>query len=389
MKIIKQWEKYILKSCYSDSSKEYLKALILSLVLLVSVLLMGIDVYGSLKSDFAPMAWVESLLIISNVLLYFSFPKFISLDKAITIFTGLVIFFILLSLTLPGYNQAFVLFALAMVPASLFFLLGLETGVRWSIVIIVLIFISALNALMGWITPVFNASLLMEVNIAYAVITYFYYRLEKERVDYERQLAKTIKEKNILLREIHHRAKNNLQTIMGLLESQAMRVEDKTCKKLLRSQRHRLQSMSLLHQNLAHETSYKKVNMSEYLTQIVNNLQKTTDHVLDVKIEHFRLGMSKGINLGLLLNEAVSNAIEHAYPKDRIGRIEVNLERQANHCRLSVRDFGEGFDAGINYSSLGLVLMEDIVQFFPEGALMFDFENGTEVIVEFNLNKEG
>ena len=238
---------------------------------------------------------------------------------------------------------------------------------------------------MHWITPIFNTDLLLEVNIAYIIISYFYYTIEKERVSYEYQLSKTIKEKDVLLQEIHHRAKNNLQTIMGLLESQAMRAEDKACKKLLRSQRHRLQSMSLLHQNLAHETGYEKVNMSEYLTQIVNNLQKITDHVLDVKIENFRLDMSKAINLGLLLNEAISNAIEHAYPKDSIRKIEINLVRKANHCRLSVRDFGRGFDVGIGYNSLGLVLMEDIIHFFPEGELMFDFEHGTEVIVEFSL----
>ena len=388
MKIMQQWERYILKPSYFDNKKEYLQALILSLILLVSILLMGIDIFGSLESDFVPMIWVESLMIIIFVLLYFSFPKFISLKKAIKIFVGLIISFILLSLTLPGHNQEFVFFALAMVPASIFFLLGIETGVRWSIVITFFIFMSMLNALMHWITPIFSMDLLLEVNIAYIVITYFYYRLEKEQIEYEHQLNKTIKEKNVLLQEIHHRAKNNLQTIMGLFESQAMRAEDKACKKLLRSQRHRLQSMSLLHQNLAHETGYEKVNMSEYLTQIVNNLQKITDHVLDANIENFRLDMSKAINLGLLLNEAVSNAIEHAYPGDSIERIEIDLKRKANHCRLTVRDFGKGFDSAMSYNSLGLVLMEDIIHFFPEGELMFDFEHGTEVIVEFSLQEE-
>jgi len=384
-KSINQWKNYILKSNYFGSKKERLKGMILSLILVASILIMSIDVYGSLKSDFMPMVWLESLLIIICTFLYLFFPKFISLQKAIMVFVGLIISFILLSLTLPGYNQEFVFFALAVIPASIFFLLGLELGKKWSIVIVLFVFLSTLNAYVEWITPIFNADLLLQVSLAYIVITVFFYMLEKERISYEEQLTQTIKEKNILLKEIHHRAKNNLQTIMGLLESQAMRTEHKTCKKLLRSQRHRLQSMSLLHENLAHETSYEKVNMAKYLTQIVRNLQKTTRHILHIKIDKFQLDMSSGINLGLLLNEAVSNAIEHAYTKDSIGEIEVNLECVSKYCCLSVRDYGEGFNNRASYSSLGLVLMEDIIHFFPEGELLFDFENGTEVIAKFNL----
>jgi len=198
-------------------------------------------------------------------------------------------------------------------------------------------------------------------------------------------LDKTIEEKNILLKEVHHRAKNNLQTIMGLLESQAMRTKHVACKEILRSQRYRLQSMSLLHENLAHETSYEKVNMAEYLTQIVNNLQKITKHILLIKTDKFLLDMSKGISLGLLLNEAVSNAIEHAYDRDSIGKIKVNLQYLNNHCILSVEDYGKGFDGRVSYNSLGLVLMEDIVHFFPEGELMFDFESGTKMTAKFNI----
>ena len=385
MKIVSLWEKYILKSIYFDSKRDRLKGMILSLMIIVSLVIMSIDILGSVQGNFVPMIGVESFLIVVFTLLYLFFPKYLSLLKTTNIFIGLIMLLVVASLTLPGYNQEFVLFALAAMPASIFFLIGLEDGVRWSICISFLIFISMLNASMQWIAPIFNTDLLLEVNIAYIIVSYFYYRLEKERIDYEYLLNKTINEKNVLLQEIHHRAKNNLQMIMGLLESQAIRVEDKRCKKLLKSQRSRLQSMSLLHQNLAHDTSYEKVNMSEYLTQIIKNLQKTTNHILDVKIENFRLDMSEGINLGLLLNEAVSNAIEHAYPKESIGKIEVNLECTMNHCCLSVRDYGKGFDVNVNYSSLGLVLIEDIIHFFPEGELMFDFEFGTVITVKFKI----
>ena len=386
MKTIKKYLKKLFDRAYDNNN--YLRGNILNLLLLVSIVIMGADIYGSIDGDFERMLWIESFLIVVFIFLYLFHPERISFVGAGNIFIGLIMFLIVISLTLPGYNQGFALFALAAMPASIFFLLGLKTGVRWSIIISLFIFISMLNASMHWIPPVFSTDLLLEVNVAYIVISYFYYRLEKERVDYEQQLSKMIQEKNILLKEIHHRAKNNLQTIMGLLESQALRVENKGCKQLLRAQRNRLQSMSLLHQHLAYETGYEKVNMSQYLIQIVHNLQKTTDHILDVKIDDFQLSMSEGINLGLLLNEAVSNAIKHAYPKESMEKIEVTLRHEGNHLQLRVKDFGQGFDATVEHKSLGIVLMKDIIRFFPEGRLMFNTDNGTEVIVDFDLKIE-
>jgi len=176
-----QWKIYILKSNYFSSKQEQLKGMILSLILLASILIMSIDVYGSLKDDFMPMVWIEGPIIIMCTFLYIFFPKFISLKKAIRISVGLIIFLILLSLTLPGYNQEFVLFTLAIIPASIFFLLGLETGRNWSIAIVVFVFLSTLNAYMKWLTPVFSADLLLQVSLAYVVITFFFYMVERER----------------------------------------------------------------------------------------------------------------------------------------------------------------------------------------------------------------
>jgi len=380
-----KWKIYILKSNYFSNAQERLKGMILSLILLASIVLLLMDVYGSLKGEFIIMAWVEIPITIICTLLYVFFPRFISLKKAMNIYVGLIIFLILLSLTLPGYNQAFVLFVLAIIPASIFFLLGFERGRNWSITIVIFVLLSTLNAYMKWVPPVFNADLLLQVSFAYIVITLFFYMVERERVGYEKRLDSIIEEKNILLKEVHHRAKNNLQTIMGLLESQAMRTKHVACKEILRSQRHRLQSMSLLHENLAHETSYEKVNMSNYLTQIVNNLQKTTKHTILIETDELFLDMPKGISLGLLLNEAVSNAIEHAYDKDSIGKIKVDMQCLNDHCILSVEDHGKGFDDKVSYNSLGLVLMEDIVHFFPESELIFDFESGTKVIAKINI----
>ena len=379
------WKNILFKLNYFVSTQERLKSTLISLVILVAIGIMMFDVYGSILNSYFTMAIIESLLIVLLIFLYLLFPKYISLNKTIYIVLSFLTLFIVISLTIPGYNHEFALFALAIVPAYIFSLLGIKKGIQWSIVIIVMVALSTLNAYMSWISPVFTTELLLQVSIAYVILSFFHYIIEKERNQYELSLATALKEKEVLLKEVHHRAKNNLQTIMGLLESQAMRTEHSECKKLLTSQRTRLQSMSLLHENLAIESSYEKVNMRQYLNQIIHNIQKGTQHTLSVDIESFMLEMSEAVNVGLFVNEAVSNAIQHAYPKNESGVINVSLECHNEMCTLSIQDFGKGFNSSKTHNSLGLILMEDISSFLKNGSMMIDFDTGVKIIVTFSI----
>ena len=378
------WKFFLFKMDYFSSAQERLKSILLSILILVAIVIMVFDVYGSISNEYILMAVVESIMILLLIILHFLFPKYIPLEKTINIVLGFLTFFIIISLTMPGYNHEFVLFALAIVPAYIFSLLGLEKGTHWSIIIFLCLLLSSLNAYMLWIPPLFTFDLLLQVNVAYVALSVFHYMIEKERNRYEDELSSALKGKEVLLKEVHHRAKNNLQTIMGLLESQAMRTEHTVCKKLLTSQRSRLQSMSLLHENLAVESSYEKVNMRQYLSQIIHNIQKSTHHRIVIHIDSFTLEMAEAVNIGLFLNEAVSNAIEHAYSIDEKGKIEVSLKCIGKQCTLRVKDFGQGFTQKDGHNSLGLVLMEDISNFFTDGSMMIDFDEGIEVIAEFS-----
>lgn len=380
-------KQFLSKNNYCLTAEEKLKAVLLILVMVVSIAIMTFDVYGSILHGYTQMAVIESLVILFVIALYFLFPKYVPLRITTYIMLFFLTLFILLSLMIPGHNPEFVLFALAIVPAYLFSLLGLKEGFGWSIVIIFILFLATLNAYVKWIEPLFSFDLLLQVNIAYIILSLFHYKIEKERSRYETQLGVALKGKDVLLKEVHHRAKNNLQTIMGLLESQAMRTEESQCRKLLTSQRHRLQSMSLLHENLAVESNYEEVNMAQYLSQIIHNIQKGTEHEISVDIDSFLLEMADAVNVGLFLNEAVSNAIEHAYSKDRKGKIDVSLKCLENICTLRIKDYGQGFDASKVHNSLGLVLMEDISHFFNDGTMMLDFDTGVEVIATFSLKK--
>lgn len=262
------WQSYILKYRYFSSGRERLRGALLSILILVSIFIMLFDIYGSIKEKYTLMYETEAIIIFALLLLYFLFPRFISLRTTTYVVIGLDTLLILFSLTIPGYNQEFVLFALAIVPAYLFFFFDTRLGIKWSVAVVLLLILTTLNAHTAWVAPVFTVELLAQITIAYIALSYFHYIIEKERSSYEKDLSVAIKVKEVLLKEVHHRAKNNLQTIMGLLESQAFRTDNTECKKILTSQRYRLQAMSLIHESLSGSINCEKINMAQYLREI-------------------------------------------------------------------------------------------------------------------------
>ena len=170
---------------------------------------------------------------------------------------------------------------------------------------------------------------------------------------------------------------------MGLLETQAMFTKSKECKELLISQRSRLQAMSLVHENLSGEAKEEKIEMSEYLNKICDYLQNYTEHTIIQNFDKLRLNVEDGMNIGLFFNEALSNAIEHAYARNTLGDIEVTLLNTKEYYVLSIKDYGKGFETNSNHCSLGLTLMEDICGFFPDAFMEFYFTEGTEVRATF------
>ena len=381
--MLKEWRGVVLKEKYFESSRERLKGVLLSLMILAAVGILLYDIYGSIWNQYSIMVAIEAMVIIVLLGLYLLFPYYVSLGIVTNVVLAFILLLILLSMTIPGYNQEFVLFAIAIMPAYIFFFLGIEKGVKWSIAVVLGLLINTLNASVKWVEPVFTFDLLAQVSFAYIIISYFHYILEKERLGYEEQLAVMLRAKEVLLKEVHHRVKNNLQVIIGLLESQSFRVRSSECKKILSSQIGRLQTMSFVHESLTQTPTDEKVDVSKYLKNIAMYIQRFTHHKIEIDMESCVLGVSEAMNLGLFLNEALSNAIEHAYDQEVQGVIEVSLKFKDTHHELTVRDFGKGFDNTKSYESLGLILMEDISNFFPEGNMVMDFANGTEITISF------
>ena len=378
-------QNYEIKNYYLSESENF-KIYMLKIFILVSLTAIVLDVW--LIHDIQDLSFygLESSTFIVLSFVYLMFPHYLSLDKAIYIAIVTVTILIILSLNIMGLNKDFVLFLLAVVPIYSFFFFGAYLGLIWSLSVIFFLTLSMIIAMLDKSNIFFDANTIAQIAIAYISLTYLYYRMELRRSAHEQSLNELLSKRTMLLKEVHHRSKNNLQTVMGLLESQAMRVESDTCKKILTSQRLRLKTMSMVHENLSGNSNYEKIEMSGYLDAIVQYIGAMTEHEIIADFDEIYLSMEDGMNIGLFFNEALSNAVEHAYIDNEKGKIEVSLKGMEYKFKVIIRDYGKGFDAHVKRKSLGLVLMEDICHFFKDSTLLIENNKGTTIIAEFKMD---
>ena len=203
-------------------------------------------------------------------------------------------------------------------------------------------------------------------------------------------LQRLVTEKEWLLKEVHHRVKNNLHTIICLLESQAAYLENDALKAIDNS-RHRIYAMSLIHQKLYQSDDIKVVDMKMYLTEFVDYLNESfgrPEHIkLTLATDAIKLGATQAIPVGLIINEAINNAFKYAFPAQQAGAIAVTLKRVEDEIQLSVADNGIGFkqqdDQEIN--SLGLELIKGLALEL-RGTIALKTDNGTSIQIRFKTD---
>lgn len=205
-----------------------------------------------------------------------------------------------------------------------------------------------------------------------------------------RRLQNLLEEKERLLREIHHRVKNNLQIVMSLLNSQAIFLEDGASLAAIRDSQHRVQSIALIHQKLYQSSSITKINMADYIQELVNYLQDSfglgQKVQFELQVEPLDLDVTQAVPLGLILNEAISNAVKYAFPKNQQGQVWIHLQAQEEEqYLLCIRDNGVGLPADFDLEqsySLGMSLMKGLSKQLL-GTLHLYNENGLEVQIQF------
>jgi two-component sensor histidine kinase len=207
----------------------------------------------------------------------------------------------------------------------------------------------------------------------------------------EVRIQASLEEKDVLLKEIHHRVKNNLQVISSLLYVQSQQAEDQDTLRMFQESQHRIRSMALVHERLYQAEDLARVNFSEYVRSLARFLLRaygvTPDLVkLDIHMGDLSLGIDAAIPCGLIINELVSNSLKHAFPPGQAGQIRIELDVDpAGDCLLVVGDDGIGLPAGLdvrNGSSLGLRLVNTLVRQL-QGTLQLDRRGGTTFRLRF------
>jgi PAS domain S-box-containing protein len=210
----------------------------------------------------------------------------------------------------------------------------------------------------------------------------------------EKQIRDSLKEKNVLLKEIHHRVKNNLQVVSSLLFLQSKKVSDKQAKRMFQNSRDRIKSIALVHEKMYRSANFAQVNFADYVRSLSHSLYQVyhvdpdkVDFLLD--LDELPLSMEMAIPCGLIVNELVSNALKHAFSNTtkKQKKIEIKIKaKEDDIVELSVWDNGKSLPKDFDIDkikSLGLKLVATLAKNQLDGELKIDRRHGTKFIIRF------
>jgi len=224
-------------------------------------------------------------------------------------------------------------------------------------------------------------------------------RLDDESRQAEEDIRASLKEKEVLLREIHHRVKNNMQVISSLLNLQADQIKDDQYIEMFSESKNRIKSMGLVHEKLYLSQDIANIDFGDYIKTLANSLFSFYETVignisLHVDVKDVVFGVDTAIPCGLVINELLSNTLKHAFPEDRKGEIKVTLKKGEDKAGLlydlTISDNGIGMPKDLDIrktETLGLQLVTTLVENQLRGTLEMVSSAGTEFHIRFGETK--
>lgn len=215
-----------------------------------------------------------------------------------------------------------------------------------------------------------------------------------ERKKAEEQLNESLREKEVLLREIHHRVKNNLQIVSSLLNLQSSHVDEGKVKDVFRDSQNRLRTMALIHEKLYQSRDLSRINFAEYLrslaTEIYTAYGVSQSHIaLQLSVGKIFLGVDSAIPCGLIVSELLSNCIKYAFPDGREGKINIEIKaHDDNEIEIIMSDNGIGIPDNVDFRSthtLGLQLVTILAEDQLNGKIVLDRTHGTTFRITFKV----
>ncbi|MCJ7811937.1 ATP-binding protein [bacterium] len=253
---------------------------------------------------------------------------------------------------------------------------------------------------LGFLTERFN-EMLMQIEAQNIALQNAHQELEKraqelqkeltERLKVEELIKASLKEKDVLLKEIHHRVKNNLQVICSLLYLQSKNAKDEQALEMFKESENRIKSMALIHEELYQSENIVRIDLADYIQRLTSHLSNSYGikmGIIDIslQIDKVSLSIDKAIPCGLIINELVSNSLKYGFPNEAKGKISVVLiSENENHVTLTVKDNGVGLPTGFDFQNtdtLGLQLVNTLTRQL-KGHIDLNSNHGTTFKITF------
>ena len=243
--------------------------------------------------------------------------------------------------------------------------------------------------LVGQITMINSLKKYSEDDISAIERLAVFYALAIQNKRAEEEIKQSLKDKKILLREIHHRVKNNMQIISSLLNLQIRHVNEEKAVNILKDSQGRVKSMAMIHEKLYQSTSFTRIDLKDYVEALVSNIFFTyginsKDITTEIDVEDIEIGLDTAIPCGLIINELVTNCVKHAFPENT-GSLMVKIKPNHDNIKLVISDDGIGFPEDLDYKntdSLGLKLVKNLAEQI-DGQITMDNANGTTFKIIF------
>ena len=213
---------------------------------------------------------------------------------------------------------------------------------------------------------------------------------DRKRID--QQLQASLKEKEVLLQEVHHRVKNNMQVMISMINLQCEKIEDKQISDELNKIVDRINSMLLVHNQLYKSKDFLKVDINTYINRIAENLfvthgVDTAKISLKIGKKDIALGLDSAINCGLIINELITNSLKYAFPEDRKGEIRIEFGYlDDGQLEMRVSDDGVGLPMDLDYKdsdTLGVQIVKALAEHQLGGTVKLDGTKGTKFLIRF------
>ncbi len=213
-----------------------------------------------------------------------------------------------------------------------------------------------------------------------------------ERKSNQQRIQALLEEKEILLREVHHRIKNNMVTVGSLLRLQSEYIQNDSAKSALRDAQNRIESMLLLYDKIYRTASFHDISTTEYLSSLIDEIVHTTTTKTRIRIvkdiENFKIGVREMYYIGIILNEIITNCLKHAFIQQESGLIHISINKRTDQAFFSVKDNGIGMTDAQHtedFHGFGMLLIQSLIEQL-HGTLHVAHDNGTTINFSVGLD---